>query len=73
MSTRLKNIKRVTTHTLLELKANGQKIAMLTAYDYLLAKLVDGAGIDVILVGDSVYSQGLISYSRWPMMTLTPS
>ncbi|HQV53434.1 MAG: 3-methyl-2-oxobutanoate hydroxymethyltransferase [Flavobacteriales bacterium] len=53
MSTRLKNIKRVTTHTLLELKANGQKIAMLTAYDYSLAKLVDGAGIDVILVGDS--------------------
>ncbi|MFZ1331386.1 MAG: 3-methyl-2-oxobutanoate hydroxymethyltransferase [Flavobacteriales bacterium] len=53
MSTRLKDIKRVTTHTLLELKVNGQKIAMLTAYDYSLAKLVDGAGIDVILVGDS--------------------
>ena len=53
MSTRLKDIKRVTTHTLLELKTNGQKIAMLTAYDYSLAKLVDGAGIDVILVGDS--------------------
>ncbi|MEO8591445.1 MAG: 3-methyl-2-oxobutanoate hydroxymethyltransferase [Flavobacteriales bacterium] len=53
MSTRLKDVKRVTTHTLQEMKANGVKIAMLTAYDYSLARLVDGAGIDVILVGDS--------------------
>jgi 3-methyl-2-oxobutanoate hydroxymethyltransferase len=53
MSTGLKNVKRVTTHVLLEMKASGQPIAMLTAYDYSLARLVDAAGIDVILVGDS--------------------
>ncbi|MEZ4909111.1 MAG: 3-methyl-2-oxobutanoate hydroxymethyltransferase [Saprospiraceae bacterium] len=45
--------KRITTHVLKSMKANNEKIAMLTAYDYSLAKLVDGAGIDVILVGDS--------------------
>ncbi len=53
MSTRLNDVKRVTTHTLQEMKAKGVRIAMLTAYDYSLARLVDGAGIDVILVGDS--------------------
>lgn len=46
-------VKRVTTHTLLEMKANKLKISMLTAYDYSLAMAVDAAGIDVILVGDS--------------------
>mgnify|MGYP006264995789 FL=1 len=45
--------KRVTTNTLQEMKANNEKIAMLTAYDFSLARLVDGSGIDVILVGDS--------------------
>ena len=45
--------KRITTNTLQEMKANSEKIAMLTAYDYSLARLVDGSGIDVILVGDS--------------------
>ena len=45
--------KRVTTHTLLEMKMSGEKISMLTAYDYSLAKIIDSAGIDVILVGDS--------------------
>jgi len=45
--------KKVTTHTLQEMKHEGEKITMLTSYDYSLAKLVDGAGIDVILVGDS--------------------
>lgn len=44
---------KVTTHTLREMKAAGEKIAMLTAYDYSFAKLLDNAGIDVILVGDS--------------------
>ena len=45
--------KKVTTHTLQEMKQAGEKITMLTSYDYSLARLVDGAGIDVILVGDS--------------------
>ena len=45
--------KKVTTQTLLKMKQSGEKIAMLTAYDYSLARLVDNAGIDVILVGDS--------------------
>ncbi len=48
-----KNTKRVTTHTLQEMKNNGEKIAMLTAYDYSMARLLDAAGIDVLLVGDS--------------------
>ncbi len=48
-----KEIKKVTTHTLLKMKASGEKISMLTAYDYSFAKIIDGAGIDVILVGDS--------------------
>jgi 3-methyl-2-oxobutanoate hydroxymethyltransferase len=45
--------KRVTTHVLLEMKQRGEKISMLTAYDYTMAKIIDHAGIDVILVGDS--------------------
>jgi 3-methyl-2-oxobutanoate hydroxymethyltransferase len=45
--------KRITTHTLLEMKHQGEKISMLTAYDFSMAKLIDQAGIDVILVGDS--------------------
>jgi 3-methyl-2-oxobutanoate hydroxymethyltransferase len=48
-----KEIKKVTTNTLQEMKRKGEKIAMLTAYDFTTAKIVDGAGIDVILVGDS--------------------
>jgi len=48
-----KNVKRVTTHTLLEMKQQGEKISMLTAYDYSMATIVDQAGMDVILVGDS--------------------
>ena len=48
-----KEIKKVTTNTLLKMKAAGEKIAMLTAYDFSFAKIIDGAGIDVILVGDS--------------------
>lgn len=46
-------IKRITTATLQKLKASGQKISMLTAYDYSFARLIDASGIDVILVGDS--------------------
>ena len=53
MSVHKKEVKKVTTHVLLEMKRMGQKISMLTAYDYTMAKIVDAAGIDVILVGDS--------------------
>lgn len=45
--------RKVTTHRLIEMKQRGEKISMLTAYDYTMAKIVDGAGMDVILVGDS--------------------
>ena len=48
-----KQAKRITTQVLAEMKANGERIAMLTAYDYSMATLVDQAGVDIILVGDS--------------------
>ncbi len=48
-----KEVKRVTTHVLLEMKRKGEKIAMLTAYDFSMARIIDHAGIDIILVGDS--------------------
>jgi 3-methyl-2-oxobutanoate hydroxymethyltransferase len=53
MSVHKQDIKRITTHQLQEMKNRGEKIAMLTAYDYSMAQLIDGAGIDVVLVGDS--------------------
>ncbi len=46
-------VRAVTTTALFEMKQQGEKIAMLTSYDYTMAKIVDGAGIDIILVGDS--------------------
>jgi len=48
-----KDIKKITTHTLQSMKAEGQKIAMLTAYDFSMARILDEAGIEVLLVGDS--------------------
>jgi 3-methyl-2-oxobutanoate hydroxymethyltransferase len=48
-----KEVKRVTTHILQSLKAKGEPISMLTAYDYSMARIIDEAGIDIILVGDS--------------------
>lgn len=53
MSVAKKEYKRITTKTLVDMKAKGEKISMLTAYDFSMAKIVDSAGIDVILVGDS--------------------
>lgn len=53
MSTAKKDYKRITVKTLVDMKEQGEKIAMLTAYDFTMAKIVDAAGIDVILVGDS--------------------
>ena len=48
-----KEIKRITTHTIQSMKDNGEKISMLTSYDFSMARIVDDAGIDIILVGDS--------------------
>ncbi|RDI14381.1 3-methyl-2-oxobutanoate hydroxymethyltransferase [Flavobacterium sp. AG291] len=53
MSVAKKDYKRITTRSLIEMKANGEKISMLTAYDFTMARIVDAAGVDVILVGDS--------------------
>lgn len=48
-----KDVKKITTHTIQKMKALGEKITMLTAYDYSFAGIIDAAGIDIILVGDS--------------------
>src|SRR5579871_5465983 len=48
-----KEVKKITTNTLQKMKENGEKISMITAYDYSFARIFDAAGIDVILVGDS--------------------
>jgi 3-methyl-2-oxobutanoate hydroxymethyltransferase len=53
MSANQKSYKRVTTNSLVEMKQQGEKISMLTAYDYSMAKAVDAANVDVVLVGDS--------------------
>jgi len=53
MANYLQDQRKVTTHRLAEMKQRGEKIAMLTAYDYSMARLIDEAGMDVILVGDS--------------------
>lgn len=53
MSTAKKEFKKITTHVLQEMKRSGEKISMLTAYDYTMARILDDAGLDVLLVGDS--------------------
>jgi len=53
MSVHNENIRRVTTQRLMEMKKRGEKISMLTAYDYTMGNIVDNAGVDIILVGDS--------------------
>ena len=53
MSVHKQEIKKITTHQIQEMKNRGEKIAMLTAYDYSMARIIDGSGIDILLVGDS--------------------
>src|SRR6185295_17033904 len=48
-----KEVKKITTHTLQKMKSVGEKISMITAYDFSFAKIFDDAGIDIVLVGDS--------------------
>ncbi len=47
------NVKKITTHQLKEMKSRGEKISMLTAYDFSMARILDGSGVDILLVGDS--------------------
>lgn len=53
MSAAVKEVKRITTHILHQMKKDGEKISMITGYDFSMAKIYDDAGIDIILVGDS--------------------
>ena len=53
MSAATKEVKRITTHVLKNMKVQGEKISMLTAYDFSMARILDEAGIEVLLVGDS--------------------
>jgi len=71
MSTQKSSQKRakVTTQTVVEMKEQGEKISMLTAYDYTMARIIDRAGIDVILVGDSA-SNVMAGYDTTVPMTL---
>ena len=59
--------RKVTTHRLIEMKQRGEKISMLTAYDYSMAKLIDQAGMDVILVGDSASNVMAGNVTTWPI------
>ncbi len=61
--------KKVTTQTVVEMKQQSEKISMLTAYDYTMARIVDQAGIDVILVGDSA-SNVMAGYDTTVPMTM---
>src|SRR5690625_7445581 len=71
MSTQSKNTRtnKVTTQTIVEMKARGEKISMLTAYDYTMAGIIDQAGTDVILVGDSA-GNVMAGYETTGPMTL---
>ena len=68
MSVAKKEYKRVTVKSLIEMKKNGEKISMLTAYDYSMAKIVDAANVDVILVGDSASNVKRILNAGIPVM-----
>ena len=66
MSIAKKEFKKVTTHSLQQMKDQGEKISMLTAYDFTMAKMVDAAGVDCILVGDSASNVCLLYTSPSP-------
>lgn len=67
MSTYTEDNRKVTTHRLLEMKQRGEKISMLTSYDFSMASIVDQAGIDVILVGDSASNVMVGNITTLPM------
>ncbi len=67
MSTYTEDNRKVTTHRLIEMKQRGEKISMLTAYDYSMASILDQAGIDVILVGDSASNVMVGNITTLPM------
>jgi len=67
MSTYTEDNRKVTTSRLLEMKQRGEKISMLTAYDYSMASIVDQAGMDVILVGDSASNVMVGNITTLPM------
>ena len=60
--------RKVTTHRLVQMKAEGKKIAMLTSYDYTTATITDNAGIDIILVGDSASN---VMAGNWTTLPIT--
>ncbi len=64
-----KEIKKITTNTLLKMKAGGEKISMITAYDFSFARIFYAAGIDIILVGDSA-SNVLVGHETTSPSTL---
>lgn len=67
MSTYTEDNRKVTTHRLIEMKQRGEKISMLTAYDYSMASIIDQAGMDVILVGDSASNVMVGNITTLPM------
>jgi len=67
MSTYTEDNRKVTTHRLIEMKQRGEKISMLTAYDYSMASIVDQAGMDVVLVGDSASNVMVGNITTLPM------
>ncbi len=63
----VEDTRKVTTHRLTEMKQQGKKIAMLTAYDYTMAQIIDGAGVDAILIGDSASNVMAGNYTTLPI------
>ena len=59
--------RKVTTHRLMEMKQKGEKISMLTSYDYTMAGIVDKAGVDIILIGDSASNVMVGNQTTLPM------